>query len=199
MSKPQSKLLIICGPTAIGKTQLALSLAQDSAVSIITIDSRHVYQELPVLAGWDLSPGVSRYSSSLTFQELSVPFYQKDNLRFWGFGFLNGKNIFSAGDFIDLINQIIKLETAENRKIILVGGTGFYLHSLLYPTQLSSFSSDRSFQSHLLEMTVPELQELLNSKNPLRFSQLNSSDLMNRRRLARAIELAELGEIGHPG
>src|SRR5438045_1620939 len=98
-------LNLICGPTAIGKTQLALDLAGETPTSIITIDSRHVYQELPILTGWDLPIGATLRQSALTFRGRPISFYEKDNLRFFMFGLLSAKEDFSAGNFVQLIKE----------------------------------------------------------------------------------------------
>ena len=77
-----NKVLTICGPTAGGKTALALRLAESVPTSIISADSRQVYKGLDVLTGKDIPPGFQKINS-----KISNIFYTDGQTRLFGFDF----------------------------------------------------------------------------------------------------------------
>ena len=107
----KSKIILIYGPTASGKSKFAIELAKKITGQIINADSMQVYKELKVLT--------------------ARPF-KKDfqNVKHHLYGFQNAKKNFSTGDWLKLANQKI-LQCRKIKKIpILVGGTGLYFKAL---------------------------------------------------------------------
>ena len=107
----KSKIILIYGPTASGKSKFAIKLAKKISGQIINADSMQVYKELKVLT--------------------ARPF-KKDyqNIKHHLYGFQNAKKNFSTGDWLKLANQKI-LQCRKIKKIpILVGGTGLYFKAL---------------------------------------------------------------------
>ena len=107
----KSKIILIYGPTASGKSKFAVRLAKKISGQIINADSMQVYKELKVLT--------------------ARPF-KKDfqNVKHHLYGFQNAKKNFSTGDWLKLANQKI-LQCRKIKKIpILVGGTGLYFKAL---------------------------------------------------------------------
>ncbi len=107
----KSKIILIYGPTASGKSQFAIKLAKKVDGEIINADSMQIYRELKIL---------------------SARPYKKDyqSIKHHLYGFLSVKKNFSTGDWLKLINKKI-LELKKIKKIpILVGGTGLYFKSL---------------------------------------------------------------------
>ena len=107
----KSKIILIYGPTASGKSKFAVRLAKKISGQIINTDSMQVYKELKVLT--------------------ARPF-KKDfqNVKHHLYGFQNAKKNFSTGDWLKLANQKI-LQCRKIKKIpILVGGTGLYFKAL---------------------------------------------------------------------
>ncbi len=107
----RSKIFLIYGPTASGKSKFAIKLAKKINGEIINADSMQVYKELKILS--------------------ARPF-KKDyqNIKHHLYGFLSVKKNFSAGDWLKLIDKKI-LDLKKRKKIpILVGGTGLYFKSL---------------------------------------------------------------------
>jgi tRNA dimethylallyltransferase len=106
-----SKIILISGPTASGKSNFAIKLAKKINGEIINADSMQVYKELKILSA---RPDPKKY------QKIKHHLY----------GFHNVKNKFSTGDWIKLAIQKIK-EIKKRKKIpIFVGGTGLYFKSL---------------------------------------------------------------------
>ena len=113
------KIVIILGPTAVGKTDLALSIAKQFNGAIISADSMQVYKHLNI--------GTAKESR----EELnSVPHYLID--------FLEPTQTFNAGNFKEQAEQIIDKLTNENKLPIIAGGTGLYVKSLIYPYTFSN-------------------------------------------------------------
>ena len=107
----KSKIILIYGPTASGKSKFAIKLAKKISGEIINADSMQVYRELKVLT--------------------ARPF-KKDyqNIKHHLYGFQNAKKNFSTGDWLKLANQKILQCRKINKTPILVGGTGLYFKAL---------------------------------------------------------------------
>jgi tRNA dimethylallyltransferase len=107
----QSKIILISGPTASGKSDFAIKLAKKINGEIINADSMQVYKELKILSA---RPNPKNY------QKIKHHLY----------GFYNAKNNFSTGDWLKLALKKIK-EIKKRKKIpIFVGGTGLYFKAL---------------------------------------------------------------------
>ena len=176
---------IICGPTASGKTALALRLAEVSTkagrpASIISADSRQIYQGLDIITGKDIPKGFVKKEN----------FYEKDNLRLWGLDLLSPGEVYNAADFSALTRKIIFEESRQGRAIFIVGGTGFYLKSLTEPDTLAKIPPNEALRRHLEEISLEKLQQKLRDLDSKRFISMNQSDVNNPRRLTRAIEVA---------
>ena len=107
----KSKIILIYGPTASGKSKFAIKLAKKISGQIINADSMQVYKELKVLT--------------------ARPF-KKDyhNIKHHLYGFQDAKKNFSTGDWLKLANQKILQCRKLNKTPILVGGTGLYFKAL---------------------------------------------------------------------
>ena len=107
----KSKIILIYGPTASGKSDFALKLAKKVNGEIINADSMQVYKELKIL---------SARPSPKDYQKIKHHLY----------GFQSVKKKFSTGDWLKLVNKKI-LEIKKRKKVpILVGGTGLYFKAL---------------------------------------------------------------------
>lgn len=184
------KIIIICGPTGSGKTALALKLADGKPTSIISADSRQVYEDLGIITGKDIPENFKKKESNLLFNNRKVIFHSSPPVRLWGFDLLKSNESFNAAEFVDLTNQIIEKEIGENRQVIIVGGTGFYLKALTQPETLAQIPPSEKLRKEMSKLSVEELQQRLWETNPQKFLSLNDSDIKNPRRLVRAIEVA---------
>ena len=105
------KIILIAGPTASGKSKLAVQLAKRLNGEIINADSMQIYKEFQILS--------SRPNKK-----------EESNIKHHLYGFLSAKNFFSAGDWLKLTKQKIK-ECFNNKKTpIIVGGTGLYFNTI---------------------------------------------------------------------
>ena len=107
----KSKIILIYGSTASGKSKFAIKLAKKIDGEIINADSMQVYKELKILSA---RPNKKDYK----------------NIRHHLYGFLSAKKTFSTGDWLKLVDQ--KISNCKKRKKvpILVGGTGLYFKAL---------------------------------------------------------------------
>lgn len=212
MTNLKSKVLIICGPTASGKTALAFKLAGDKPTSIISADSRQIYEDLDIITGKDIPKNYIKKTSKLLFNGRPIIYFEsypppyegggkvgvsgrRGRVRLWGFNLLKPNESFNAYDFVALTNQIIARETTENRRIIIVGGSGFYLKALTEPLTLASAHVNEKLRQELNPLAVEALQQRLWEANPQKFLSLNDSDIKNPRRLIRALEVASAPSI----
>lgn len=159
-----NRLLVVVGPTASGKSGLALKLAQQFNGEIIAADSRTIYR------GMDI--GTAKPTAA---ERKAVPHHLID--------IVDPDQPFSAADFQQQANQAIADIQARGRLPIMVGGTGLYVDSVIYNY---SFKPGEAAQ-HDSALAALSLEELQIRAEELGIS-LNHSDWHNPRRLIRAIE-----------
>lgn len=110
---PLTKLLVICGPTASGKSNLAVQLAQQLNGEIINADSMQIYK------GMDI--GTAKLPND---QRGDIPHHLID--------VAEPDQLFSAADFVEAADAAISDISSRGKRPIVVGGTGLYIRSLLY-------------------------------------------------------------------
>ena len=165
-----NQLVTIIGPTAIGKTDLAIKIAEFYKTEIVSADSRQFYRELNI--------GTAKPSSS----ELSKI---KHHL-------INNKSIheqYNINDFekdaIESINSIFK----KNKVAVLVGGSGLFINSVLYGLdEIPEIDENirNSLYSDMDSLGIKTLQEKLKLLDPNSYENI---DIDNPRRLIRALEV----------
>lgn len=160
---PQLPLVAIVGPTASGKTALAIELAQKYNGEIICADSRTVYK------GMDVG------TAKPTAQEQSLAPH-------WGLDLVEPGERFTAADFQRYAVRKIAEIRARGRLPILVGGTGLYVDAVLFDYQLGA-EYDPELRERLDGMSIEELQEYC-IKNSIELPE----NVKNKRHLIRAIE-----------
>jgi len=165
---PLSPLITVLGPTASGKTKLAVSLAKNLTGEVISADSRQVYRGMDIGTGKDLD----EYQDIPYHLIDIVDPHQEYNL----FEFSKG--------FCRCFQDI------SHRKALpfLVGGTGMYLDAILSRYKLTIAEPDQNTQTFLENKSDTELKAKLIALNP---NQHNNTDLNDRKRLLQAIHIAE--------
>jgi len=165
-------LIIITGPTAIGKTTLAIRLAQYYQTEIVSADSRQFYREMEI--------GTAKPS----LDELNAANHHFINT-------LSITDIYSVGDYerdaIELIDQIFNAHNV----VVVVGGSGLFINAIVngfddIPTASSEIREkfNRLFNEHGIEF----LQDKLKNIDPVFY---NEVDINNPHRLIRALEVYE--------
>ena len=107
----KSKIILISGPTASGKSKAALKIAKKLNGEIINADSMQVYKELKILTARPSKTDLNKIDHHL-------------------YGFRSVKKEFSSGEWLQLANKNIKKIRDKNKITILVGGTGLYFKAL---------------------------------------------------------------------
>lgn len=179
------RILIICGPTATGKTSLALDLAKKFNGEIISADSRQVYTGLDIGTGKDVNP---TQKSKLKNQKYIS--YIVNDTTIWGYDLVDPKEEFSVAQYTKIAKEIIDDIYSRGRTPILVGGTGFYIKSLIDGVDTLEIPKDQNLRDKLSSKKVSELYDLLVQTDYKKAVSLNESDKKNPRRLIRAIEVA---------
>ena len=165
-------LLIILGPTASGKTKLAVNLANELGAEIISADSRQIFKGMDIGTGKDLDEYLIN-SNQIPFHLIDI----KDA------GEKYNVNLFKE-DFYKSLQSI-----RENHSLpILCGGTGMYIHSILQNHELTAVPIDETLRAELVRHSKDILVHQLSSyPENLR----KNVDYSSSKRLIRAIEIAE--------
>jgi tRNA dimethylallyltransferase len=168
VSKP--KVVAIVGPTASGKSALGIYLAQKLGGEIISADSRQVYK------GLDIGTGkvTKKEMASVPHHLLSVA---------------PPKRQFTADDFVKRSEVILTrlIYQTPTTTPIIVGGTGFYVDTLLGRMSFPNVPPDPKLRARLEKMSVEALYKLLANKDPVRAKTIEPK---HKRRIIRALEIA---------
>jgi len=186
------KLLIICGPTAVGKTSLAVHLAKKFNGELISADSRQVYKGLDIGTGKDLPKG-SKFrvsKSDLGLNDLNLGFYNVGKVKVWGYDLVKPEENFSVFKYVKFAKKIILDIWRRGKLPILVGGTGFYIKGLIDGIDTLNIPKNEHLREKLKGRSVYELSWILEKFDPEKLINMNASDRKNPRRLLRAIEVA---------
>ena len=185
-----AKLLVITGPTAVGKTSQAVSLARLHQGELISADSRQIYQGLDILSGKDLDPDSPFIDKSAEFIGLpstwQAGYRRLSTIPVWLVDLLPLSQSANVFVFTQLARQLISHLWTQHRLPIIVGGSGQYIHHLLTGFSHST-PPNLKLRAELSSLTLTQLQARLDSLSP---ASLNPSDRANPRRLIRAIERA---------
>jgi tRNA dimethylallyltransferase len=165
-----NKLLVITGPTNVGKTDLAVNLAQKINAEIISADSRQVYQGM-----------------SIGTAKPTVPQIKK--VRHYLIDVVGPDQPFSLANYQTLAYQAIDEVAAKGKKAMLVGGTGLYIQAIVDGLKIPKVPPNSDLRETLEGLTTEELRERLLKLDPDSVKAIPST---NRRRLIRSIEVSEL-------
>ncbi len=161
-------LLVVLGPTASGKTHLAVAAARQLHGEVLSADSRQVYRGLDIGTGKDLDEyGLTPYH----LIDVVEPGYE-----------------FSLFDFAQAFSVAYHEIRGRGRLPILAGGTGLYLDAVLRGYELVEVAENQALRRELEPLPLEDLQSRLRTLRP---DLHNSTDLHDRSRLIRAIEIAE--------
>lgn len=170
MTMKQKPLVIISGATAVGKTDLSLSLAKQIDGEIISADSMQVYRGMNI--------GTAKILPE-----------QMKGIRHFLIDELDPEEAFSVYEFQKRATGYIDDILSRGRIPILVGGTGFYIQSVLYGIEFTEADTDLAYRKHLEQMARdqgPEvLHRMLAGVDPDAASQIHANNV---KRVIRALE-----------
>jgi tRNA dimethylallyltransferase len=171
------KLLVVAGPTASGKTDLALRLAKRFKGEVISADSRQFYKGTEI--GSDIIPGTwVRKFGRRTYIAHGVPHYLT--------AFLSPSKPFSAAQFKDHVIRIARDITKRGHLPILCGGTGLYIRAVVDNFNLGEIPSDQAFRDRMEKRSAAALYRELAKKDPAYAARIPAS---NKRYAIRALEV----------
>ena len=174
MVKKTGKLIVILGPTASGKTELAIKLAKNFNGEIINADSRQVYK------GMDIG------TAKPTKEEMrDVPHYLLD--------VASPKRKFTVAQYRKLALKAIEKIQKKGKIPFLVGGTWFYIRAVVDGLVIPEVPPDWKLRKKLEKKSPQELHEILKKLDPERAKTIEKE---NKRRLIRAIEICKkIGKV----
>ena len=156
-------IVVIIGPTGVGKTKLSVELAKKLNAEIINCDSMQVYK--------DLNIGTAKVREE-----------EKDNIPHHLLDIVEPNDLYTVYDYQkDCRNKIKELQE-KDKNIIIVGGTGLYVKAALYDYKFDKEEEKKNYSNY----TNEELLEKIKEKDPTLDIHLN-----NRKRLERALEKLE--------
>lgn len=165
-------LIAVVGPTASGKTSLAVALAKELGTEIISADSRQVYRRMDLGTGKDLSD----YHVE---EDRYIPYHLIDIVEPG-----TKYNVFEyQQDFMKVYEDMKSRELLP----VLCGGTGMYVEAILKGFNLIPVPENKALREQLSDKTLQELAEILSSYKNLH----NVTDLDTTKRAIRAIEIEE--------
>ncbi|UZE95481.1 tRNA (adenosine(37)-N6)-dimethylallyltransferase MiaA [Alkalimarinus alittae] len=168
ISQHPFNLIVVLGPTASGKTSLGVKLAKQFKGEIISADSRQVYRGMDIGSGKDLDEyGATPYH----LIDIVDPGYEFNVFEF-------------QKRFCDAFSVIQK----KHHLPFLVGGTGLYLESVLCQYQFTEVPINTALRETLASQSDEALINRLKTLNP---NLHNTTDILDRERLVRALEIAE--------
>ena len=172
----KNKILIICGPTASGKTALAIECAKLLNTEIISADSMYIYKNLSI------------GTAKPTIEEMS-------GIKHHLIDVVEPTENFSVSDYRNLALPIIDSLIEKNKIPIICGGTGFYINSILYDLSYGNGSANIEIREKYKELAKTHGNQYvfnqLKSVDPESAEKLHFNDL---KRVIRALEIYYNGE-----
>ena len=168
------KVLVVCGPTASGKTALAVDFAKKTGGEIISADSLLVYNGLNI--------GTAKPSME---ERQGIPHHLID--------VVSPLDAFSVSDYERMALPIVEKLLEKGKTPIICGGTGFYIQSLLYKSQFGNVGADEElrekYEKIAEEQGVEYLHGILREKDPESAEKLHPNDT---KRVIRALEIFDI-------
>ncbi len=176
-NKKLQKVVVIVGPTASGKTDWSLKLAQKFNGEIISADSRQVYKKMDIGTGKE--PGVRKWSGLHKC-------YIIHGISHHLIDFLDPGKSFTVAEFREKAIKYCKLAHKHEKIPFVAGGTGLYVHALVDNLQIPRVLPNQKLRRSLENKTNEELVAILKK---IDMKTAKSVDPDNKRRLIRALEV----------
>lgn len=174
--KMKSQIIVVLGPTATGKSALAVKLARVLKGEIISADSRQVYKGLDIGSG-KITPAEMK----------GVPHHLLDVAS------PKSRNKFTVAQFQKMGQKIVQEIIERGNVPIICGGSAFYIQALVDGITLPEVLPNPKLRARLEKMPLKKLQAMLKKLDPRRFAEIDQDNPV---RLIRAIEIAtELGKV----
>lgn len=176
-AKSPEQIVTVLGPTATGKTRLAVRIARDFGAEIISADSRQVYTGMDIGTGKDLA--------DYTIDNQQIPYHLID--------IVEPGTEYNVAQYQQAAYAALDDIRARGREVVLCGGSGMYIEAVLGGFRLSPITRDEKLYAELSAKSDEELIEMLKSFRALH----NHTDTCERKRLIKAVEI-EIYYHEHP-
>lgn len=164
-------VVVICGPTASGKTALSVEIAKELDAEIISADSMQIYKGMDIATA---KPSME--------ERQGIPHYLMD--------FLDPADSFSVADYVRLAHEKIKDISSRNKLPVIVGGTGLYISSLINNIRFEESECDYAYREELRLLAKEKgngyLLGMLREIDPITAATLHENNLS---RVIRALEV----------
>lgn len=168
------KIVVLTGPTAVGKTSLSINLAKAINGEIISADSMQVYKYMDI------------GTAKITQEEM-------DGVKHHLIDIIEPTEDFHVVNFKNRVEDAIEEIYAKGKIPIICGGTGFYIQAILYDIQFSDQEIDHSYRDYLEKYAEDNGNESLHSMlEEIDIESANSIPAANRKRVIRALEYYHL-------
>ena len=158
-------IIILTGPTAVGKTNLSIDLAKELNAEIISADSMQIYKYMDI------------GSAKITIDEMQgVKHYLVDEV--------TPDYVFSVSEFQKRADDYIQKINKDNKKVLVTGGTGLYLNSLIYNMDFAKSDANNELREKYMHNKLKEL-------DPEAAQRIHKN---NTKRVIRALEVCLSGE-----
>jgi tRNA dimethylallyltransferase len=168
-----NRFVIVCGPTGVGKTAVAVMLAKKFNGELVSADSRQVYRGMDIGTGKDVA----------SLQGVPI----------WMYDVVNPDESFSVSQYQKKARVSIEDIQKRNKLPIIIGGTGLYIQSLVETIPTSHIKPNEELRKKLGHYSLEKLQMILQHEFFAVWEKLNFSDRQNPHRLIRKIELGRSG------
>ena len=179
MKKVLPKIIVVVGPTASGKSDLAVEIAKKIKGEIISADSRQIYKHLDIGSG------------KITKKEMK-------NIEHYCLDIFEPGKTKSVTDYLKFANKAIKEILKKKKTPIICGGTGFYIDAIIYGLPKNA-KPNPLLRKELENENLDKLLLRIKKLNKEKWSELtqneNPSERNNKRRLIRIIEILEAKKI----
>ncbi|EEH97892.1 tRNA (adenosine(37)-N6)-dimethylallyltransferase MiaA [Clostridium tertium] len=170
----KEKVLVIAGPTAVGKTDLSIKLAKELNGEIISTDSMQIYKYMDI------------GSAKITKEEMcGVPHHMID--------VVDPSTPFSVADYKEMAQKCIDDIISRGKLPILTGGTGLYINALTCNMNFTEAENDLKYRSELEELAEKHgneyIHNMLKDIDPISYKEIHYN---NRKRVIRALEVYKL-------
>jgi tRNA dimethylallyltransferase len=185
MEQKLKKLIVILGPTASGKTELAIKLAKKFNGEIVSADSRQVYKGMDIGTAKPLSREFARIDHEYARIVDGIPHYLLD--------IASPKRKFTVAQYRKLALKAIEKIQKRGKIPFLVGGTWFYIKAVVDGLVIPEVPPDWKLRKKLEKKSPKELYKILKKLDPKRAKTIEKE---NPRRLIRAIEICKkIGKV----
>ena len=165
------KVIVICGPTASGKTSLSVELAKKCNGEIISADSMQIYKEMNI------------GTAKVTPEEMQ-------GIKHYMIDIVSPTERYSVAEFKVQAEKAIEEILKKGKTPIIAGGTGLYVNSLIYNIQYNDIKIDEEYRKYLEERVEKEgLQSLYEEAKKIDFEAMKSISQNDKKRILRVLEM----------